>query len=224
MSSPSTPRQVRFDLYAARAIHDAEFRELLTNYGISAEGTIKDVRDRLAALDAREFQNFVSEVQKADLANPSADRNSAVLYELNELSSDLWTREKHSLAEEAERIMKGPVAAAREELRKGNIESFREKLPAIRDEVQEFSSAIRDARHRIGDDMRNYLFNANADLSREQRRVVIEDKMLDHTLPPNMQAVLSLENTLAQEEVEFVMKQQQREQERNAAPKTSLTP
>lgn len=218
MSAPNTPRTVRYELYAARAIHDAEFRQLMTDYGISPEGSIKDVKERLAALDAREFQQFVIEVQNADLKRPSADRNNAVLYQVNELSNDLWLREKTQLSEQAEKIMNGRVAEARAELSKGNLDRFHEQLPDIRDDVQEFSASIRDARHRIGDEMRNFLFSADADMTREQRRNLIDEKLLDHTIPPNMQAVLALENTLAQEEVDFVMKQQQRENERNAAP------
>lgn len=224
MSTPKNPRQIRTDLFTARAIHDPEFRRVMVEFGISPEGTTEDIRNRFDALDGREFSHFTVEVQKDDLLNPAADRNGGVLYALNDLSSDLWLRAKIDLSVEADRIMEGPVAEARKELRRGNLEKFHEEFAEVKLQVAEFATAIREARHRIGDELRNFLFNAPTDMTREQRKEMIEKKTLEHSVSPKMLAVLSLENTLAQEEVDFVMKKKQNEPERTAGPSASLTP
>jgi hypothetical protein len=224
MSSPN-PREIRYDIFAARALHDAKFQEILRTFGVSPEGSVREVRERLAGLDNREFRELMTKVQESDILDLQADRNEQVVHELNELSASLWEREKRTLMTEAKRIMEGPVKRAREELTKGNPDGFRDRLPEIKEHVKAFSAEIRDAHHRVGDELRNYLYTASVDMSKAERKTMIDEKILDHNIPPAMQKVLALENTLAQEEVDYVMKQEHvAEHSKQITPGTALTP
>ena len=220
MESPN-PRQVRHYLFAARAVHDDNFRDLLRNFGISPDGSLKDVRDRLATMDDREFQELVSRIDDADLTDPQAARAQLVLSELDELSRNLWVRERDALSQEAKKVMEGPVVEARRQLARGNLDAFHEKQAEISDQVGKFSAAIREAQNRVGDEMRQFLYAAPADISKADRKKIIEEKKLEHVIPRDIQEVLALENTLAQEEVEFVMRQ---DQQNRPAPEATPSP
>ncbi|MCB5411736.1 hypothetical protein [Pseudogemmobacter faecipullorum] len=215
------PREIRHDIFATRAVHDAEFRELLNQYGIATDGGQQALKDRLATLDSREFSELLQHVEKADLNNPRVNNTQQVLYQLNDMSQNLWTSKKAELNREAKKIMEGPVAQARELLQKGDLDAFRDRKEEIIESVQEFSAKIRNARHEVGDQLRQFLYTAKVDIPKADRKSLIDEKMLDHNIPPNMQQVLALENTLSQEEVEYVMRKQSPEQRPSARPMPS---
>lgn len=168
----------------------------------------KPLASKIAATMRGENTSEIAESCPTTHSNERENMNAetALVHQLNEIFTQLWGSEKTRLIEEAKRIEAGPVGRARQELGNGNLHGFHLRFPEISNNVSAFAKDIRTTLRRVENELSIWLHDtAPLDMTKKQIKDLLEEKSLDFDIPPAMQRVLALENTLGQEEVDLVL-------------------
>jgi hypothetical protein len=212
---PTSSREL--DAIAARAIHDPEMRELLTQMDLHQSDPAK-LRDAMDQLSLAERDKLFQ--QSEELQRRTGRSNDAYLA-LGDYAHDRWLelmRDLNNRAEQANKDMKPALDAVRTQ----NADAYEHYRQKFAEEGQTMTDAVAAARNQLRRDIRREVKDSDIPLDTEARAPLVDHLTRAAPVPAAVTELMGASNRLEAAKAQHDLTMEQRRHGLAPAPKASL--
>ena len=214
----TSPIDDELDAIAARALHDPEMREILSDLGVNdSDGTA--LRAKLGDIPATKLDELLA--RSEDLEQQSG-RSNEVYRTLGDFAKDRWIELIREQNERAVRLMEN-MKPAMDAIRLGNPEAYENHRTRFAEQGETMKDGVAAARNELRRDIRREIAAGNFSLDTETRAPLVDHLTRAAPVPQAISEVMSassrLEAAKAKQDMELM---QQRHLGHAASPRASL--
>lgn len=208
-----------FDAISARAIHDSEMREILSDLGLH-QSTPGDLRAAMDQLDPRQQDELLR--RSEELEERSGRSNTAYL-SLGDFAHRRWVELMRDLNDKAKAVM-ADMEPAMQGVLTNNKEVFEHYRQRFAEHGEMMTDAVADARNQLRRDIRREVKDGALNLDTEARAPLVDHLTRAAPVPQAITDVMGaagkLEAAKAQQDLAM---EQRRHLGMNAAPKSGYS-